>query len=153
MIEAEGLSKRFGSVQALVDVGFRATDGRITGLLGPNGAGKSTTLRVFCATLTPDSGEARIDGRVVTADDVEVRRGLGVLPHSAGLYPSLTARENIVYFGRLSGLSRVAARERAAALIALLELEDIADRRPRAFRRARRSRPRSRVRWCTRRAT
>jgi sodium transport system ATP-binding protein len=133
MIEASGLSKRFGSVQALVDVGFHAADGRITGLLGPNGAGKSTTLRVFCATLTPDAGEARIDGRIVRADDVDVRRGLGVLPHSAGLYPSLTARENIVYFGRLSGLSRVAARERAAALIALLELEDIADRRAKGF--------------------
>lgn len=133
MIEARGLSKRFGTVQALSDVSFRAEDGRITGLLGPNGAGKSTTLRIFCATLTPDAGSALVDGAMVTAQDIEVRRRLGVLPHAAGLYPSLTARENIQYFGRLAGLSRKAAHERAQALITLLEIEDIADRRARGF--------------------
>ncbi len=65
MIEAAGLVKRFGAVEALRGVSFRAEDGRITGLLGPNGAGKSTTLRMFCATLRPDAGEARIDGETV----------------------------------------------------------------------------------------
>ncbi|MGC4029249.1 MAG: ATP-binding cassette domain-containing protein [Steroidobacteraceae bacterium] len=133
MIEADGISKHFGAVQALTEVSFRAGDGRITGLLGPNGAGKSTTLRMFCATLTPDSGRARIDGRNVDADDIDVRRRLGVLPHSAGLYPSLTARENIEYFARLSGLPRAAARERTEALVGLLELRDIAERRAKGF--------------------
>ena len=133
MIEADGLRKHFGPVEALRGVSFRAANGRITGLLGPNGAGKSTTLRIFCATLVADAGEARVDGEIVEADNVEVRQRLGVLPHSAGLYPSLTARENIEYFGRLAGLSRAAVRERAQALIGLLEIEDIADRRARGF--------------------
>jgi len=133
VIEADGLAKHFGPVQALRGVSFRAADGRITGLLGPNGAGKSTTLRIFCATLVADGGQALVDGEIVEADNIDVRRRLGVLPHSAGLYPSLTARENIEYFGRLAGLSRAAVRERAAALIDLLEIGDIADRRARGF--------------------
>jgi sodium transport system ATP-binding protein len=120
-------------VQALTQVSFSASDGRITGLLGANGAGKSTTLRMFCATLAPDSGCVRIDGQVVSEGNVEVRRRLGVLPHAAGLYPLLTARENIEYFGRLAGLSRAQARERTAALVDLMELADIADRRTRGF--------------------
>lgn len=133
MIEAEHLARRFGSVQALSDVSFRAGDGRITGLLGANGAGKSTTLRMFCGTLSPDAGSARIDGEVVHAGNVQVRRRLGVLPHAAGLYPLLSARENIEYFARLAGLGRARARERTAALVELLELADIADRRARGF--------------------
>jgi sodium transport system ATP-binding protein len=133
VIEVEGLTKSFGNVQALNGVSFRAQDGRITALLGPNGAGKSTTLRILYATLKPDAGQARVDGQVVSADNVAVRAGLGVLPHSSGLYPSLTARENILYFGQLSGLNRLEARHRTNELIGLLELEDIADRRAKGF--------------------
>ena len=133
MIEAEGLVKRFGKVEALRGVSFRAADGRITGLLGPNGAGKSTTLRMFCATLKPDAGHARIDGEIVEADLIDVRRRLGVLPHSAGLYPSLTTLENIAYFGRLAGLPQKAALGRARELIELLELQEVADRRTKGF--------------------
>ncbi|MEO8308057.1 MAG: ATP-binding cassette domain-containing protein [Pseudomonadota bacterium] len=133
MIEARQLVKRFGAVQALNGVSFRAGDGRITGLLGPNGAGKSTTLRILYSTLKPDSGSAFIDGELVEQENVAVRRRLGVLPHNAGLYPSLTARENIEYFGRLAGLSSIAARRRADELLTLLELEDIATRRAKGF--------------------
>ncbi len=133
MIEAIELSKRFGKVQALDRVSFRAKDGQITGLLGPNGAGKSTALRMFCATLKPDHGEAQVDGESVEADNLAVRMRLGVLPHAAGLYPLLTARENITYFGQLAGLSAKAARQRASALIELMELQDIADRRAKGF--------------------
>ena len=133
MIEVRSVTKRFGAVQALDGVSFRATDGRITALLGPNGAGKSTTLRILCSTLVPDSGEALLDGVRVMPDNVGVRRQLGVLPHSAGLYPSLTASENIEYFGRLAGLKRAAARDRARELIAMLEMQDIAERRAKGF--------------------
>ncbi len=133
MIEATQLAKRFATTVALRDVSFHAPDGRITGLLGPNGAGKSTTLRILCATLAADSGSARIDGELVTPANAALRQRLGILPHNAGLYPSLTARENIVYFGRLAGMSATAARARAAELVALLELEDIADRRTKTF--------------------
>ncbi len=133
MIEARGLHKRFGNVVAVDEVSFVAEDGRITGLLGPNGAGKSTTLRILYSILAADAGEALVDGERVDRDNASVRARLGVLPHSANVYGSLTARENIEYFGRLSGLSRSQARGRASDLIALLELDDIADRRTRGF--------------------
>ena len=133
MIEAEGLHKRFGSITALSGVGFTAGDGRITGLLGPNGAGKSTTLRILYATLAADAGQARVDGEIVSADNTRARQRIGVLPHNAGLYPALSARENIEYFGRLAGLSRAAARTRADELIDMLDMQDIATRRAKGF--------------------
>lgn len=133
MIEAEGLSKRFGTVAAVSAVSLRALDGRITGLLGPNGAGKSTTLRILYTVLSPDSGDARIDGISVVGDALGARRRMGVLPHGAGLYPNLTARENILYFGALHGLARAERRSRTAELIRQLEMEEFADRPARGF--------------------
>src|SRR6187200_3116694 len=125
MIEAQDLHKRFGKVEALDGVSFVAPDSRITGLLGPNGAGKSTTLRILYATLAADSGTACVDGDVVSVANTGLRRRVGVLPHNAGLYPALTARENIEYFARLCGLDRAGARKRTGELIELMDLQDI----------------------------
>jgi sodium transport system ATP-binding protein len=133
MIEAQDLHKKFGRVAALRGVSFLAADGRITGLLGPNGAGKSTTLRILYATLAADAGTARVDGDAVSAANPAVRRRIGVLPHNAGLYPALTAHENIEYFGRLAGMSARAARARTNELVELLDLQDIATRRAKGF--------------------
>jgi sodium transport system ATP-binding protein len=133
LIEADGLAKRFGTVAAVTGVSLRAQDGRITGLLGPNGAGKSTTLRMLYTVLRPDAGDAQIDGVSVVGTPLEARRRMGVLPHGAGLYPNLTARENVLYFGALQGLARNERRRRAAELIELLEMEEFADRRARGF--------------------
>ena len=133
LIEAEGLNKRFGTVAAVSGVSLRAPDGRITGLLGPNGAGKSTTLRILYTVLPPDSGDARIDGVSVVGDPLAARRRMGVLPHGAGLYPNLTARENVLYFGALYGLSSAERRRRTAELIRQLEMEEFADRPARGF--------------------
>ena len=133
MIEARTLAKRFGTVTALQDISFTAHDGRITGLLGPNGAGKSTTLRILQTLISADSGQALIDGRPTQQDPLAARASIGVLPHSAAIYGGLTARENILYFARLCGLSPAAARARAAALIAQLDIGDIADRRAKGF--------------------
>lgn len=133
MIEAQGLIKRFGGVAAIDGVSLRAADGRITGLLGPNGAGKSTTLRILYTVLNPDAGEARIDGVSVLTHSLEARRRMGVLPHGAGVYPNLTARENIEYFGALHGLARAERRSRAAQLIERLEMEPFADRLAKGF--------------------
>jgi sodium transport system ATP-binding protein len=127
------LSKTFGAVHALEDVSFQALDGRITGLLGPNGAGKSTTLRILSTVLAPDHGNARIGGVDVAAQPLAARRLLGVLPHSSGLYPQLTARENVEYYGRLQGLSEPALRNRVPALLERLDLTAIADRRAKGF--------------------
>ena len=128
MIEASELTKRFGSVVAVSGVTLCARDGRITGLLGPNGAGKSTTLRILYTLLRPDAGEARVDGVSITGEPLAARRRMGVLPHGAGLYPNLTARENVLYFGALQGLARAVRRARAAELIRELEMEEFADR-------------------------
>lgn len=133
MIEARHLRKCFGAVTAVKDVSLTARDGRITGLLGPNGAGKSTTLRMLYTVLRPDGGDALIDGISASGQSLEARRRLGVLPHGAGVYPHLSARENIVYFGELHGLGRSECGRRAEELIELLEMTDFADRYAKGF--------------------
>ncbi|MGH8209353.1 MAG: ATP-binding cassette domain-containing protein [Steroidobacteraceae bacterium] len=133
MIEATNLRKHFGAISALRAVTLRAADGRITGLLGPNGAGKSTTLRILYTVLKPDSGDALIDGVSALREPLEARRRMGVLSHGAGIYPNLTARENILYFGALHGLSRAQSAARAAELIGLLEMAEFADRIAKGF--------------------
>jgi len=133
VIEARALSKHFGAVTAVREVSFAAADGCITGLLGPNGAGKSTTLRMLYTVLRPDAGDALIDGHSAVRTPLEAARRSGVLTHGGGIYLNLTARENIVYFARLHGLRRAAARARAAELIALLEMQEFADRLARGF--------------------
>lgn len=133
MIRVEGLSRSFGAIRAIDGVGFEAQDGRITGLLGPNGAGKSTTLRVLYTVLRPDTGTASVDGIDVIRDPLAARRAIGVLPHSAGIYPQLTARENIAYFGALHGLSGEPLERRLDELITGLDITDCATRRAKGF--------------------
>jgi sodium transport system ATP-binding protein len=133
VIRADGLARSFGAVRAVDGVGFEAEDGRITGLLGPNGAGKSTTLRILYTVLRPDGGSATIDGIDVLADPLAARRRIGVLPHGAGIYPQLTARENVAYYGRLHGLDGKALEARIDALVADLEIGGFADRRAKGF--------------------
>jgi sodium transport system ATP-binding protein len=133
VIEALALSKRFGAIEAVREVSFRAADGSITGLLGPNGAGKSTTLRLLYGVLTPDAGSARIDGLDIRGEISAARSHLGVLPHAAGLYGNLTARENIAYFGSLHGIGRRRLGERIAMLARALDMQGFIDRRAKGF--------------------
>ncbi len=133
MIEVRNLAKRFGSIEAVRDVSFKALDGRVTGLLGPNGAGKSTCLRILYTAIKADSGSASINGNDCAVQALAVRRELGVLPHATGLYPKLTARENIRYFGELHGLSGDPLERSIDTLLTRLDLTDIADRRAQGF--------------------
>jgi sodium transport system ATP-binding protein len=133
VIEARNLSKRFGTVDAAVDISFVARDGEITGLLGANGAGKSTTLRMLYGVLTPDSGSACIDGMDIRGETSKARAHLGVLPHATGLYGNLTARENIHYFGSLHGIGAERLRSRTAELAGILGLENFIERRAKGF--------------------
>jgi sodium transport system ATP-binding protein len=133
MIEASNLSKRFGAVEAVRDISFVARDGEITGILGANGAGKSTCLRMLYGVLTPDNGEARIDGIDIRGEVSKARARLGVLPHAAGLYGNLTARENIHYFGSLQRLDADRLAARTAELSRVLGLESFIDRRAKGF--------------------
>ena len=120
-------------VQAVQDVSFDAPDGHITGLLGPNGAGKTTTLRMLAGLITPDAGSMSVDAIDVASRPREALARMGVLSDSRGLYPRLTARENIVYFGRLQGMSADAANARAESLAQMLEMSALLDRRSDGF--------------------
>jgi len=133
MIQLEGVEKSFGSVAALQGVSFRAENGRITGLLGPNGAGKTTALRILYTVLSQDRGSARVDGFDTLTSPREVQKRIGVLPDSHGLYPRLTSRENVRYFGRLHGMHGEALERGIDGLLRLLDMEDIADRRTEGF--------------------
>ena len=133
MIAIEGLQKRFGTVQAVRNVHFRAGDGTVTGLLGPNGAGKTTTLRMLSGLMRPDAGRIQVDDTDVVADPIGAQRVMGQLPDSRGLYPRMTAREHIEYFADLQGLDRATSQARTAALLTRLGLESLADRRVAGF--------------------
>lgn len=139
MIRVTDIHKSFGKVRAVRGVSFEAPDGKITGLLGPNGAGKSTTLRVLYTVLKPDQGTATIDTADVVSDSLAARKKIGALPHGAGLYPHLTARENIAYYANLCGLDKTEIDDRVASIIELLEIEGFADRRTKGFSQGQRT--------------
>lgn len=133
MIQVQGLSKSFGPIKAVQDVSFFAPDGQITGLLGPNGAGKSTTLRMLYTLLKPDSGTAHIDGFDVRESPLEVQRRIGVLSDARGIYPRLTSRENIRYYGHLHGVEGEALERQIDALSNMLDMQSMIDRRADGF--------------------
>lgn len=120
-------------VEAVKDVSVSAANGRITGLLGPNGAGKTTSLRMLAGLFRPDSGSIRVDEIDVVADPQTALSRMGILGDAHGLYPRLTARENVIYFGRLQGMTADAASQRAEQLAELLEMKHILDRRAEGF--------------------
>jgi sodium transport system ATP-binding protein len=136
VIVVDHVVKDFGrrrETHAVDGVAFTAGDGEITGLLGPNGAGKTTLLRVLATLMIPDAGTASVDGRDVVQERYAVRRRIGVLSDARGLYPRLTARENIRYYGELHGLSGTALDARVDELTHALGISDIAERRVHGF--------------------
>lgn len=133
MIEVFDLHKSFGKVVALKGVSFKALDGQIAGLLGPNGAGKTTTLRILYTLVKPSQGDALIDGFSTVKDKLQAQRSLGALPDSQGLYPRLTARENIRYYGRLHGLSGANLEARIDELVQMLDMQPFENRRTEGF--------------------
>jgi sodium transport system ATP-binding protein len=133
MIELEAVTKSFGAVQALRGVSWRADDGAITGVLGPNGAGKTTSLRIAAGLVQPDGGSARVDTLDTRTSSVEVRRRIGALPHAHGLYPRMTPREHVRYFGRLHGIADDVIAARTASIFRTLDMADFADRRADGF--------------------
>ena len=135
MIDAQSLRKTFneGKVVAVDEVSFTAADGQITGLLGPNGAGKTTTLRMLYTLLEPDSGQMRVDGIDPREQPIEVKRALGVVPDSRGLYDRLTARENIAYYGKLHGLDKAIIKQRTDEFVEVLDMGGFIDRKTEGF--------------------
>ena len=133
MILATDLHKRFGAVTAVDGVSLRAGDGEVTCLLGPNGAGKSTTVRMLHGLVRPDRGHVAVDGFDAASQPREVRRRIGVLPDALGLYPRLTAAENVAYYGELHGMGGQHLRHRIDELVELLDMGSIRDRRTDGF--------------------
>ena len=151
MIVVEHLAKRFQApkssfslkprvatatpvwVQAVSDVSFSAPDGHITGLLGANGAGKTTSLRMLAGLIQPDSGSMTVDGIDVAARPREALARMGVLSDARGLYPRLSARENIAYYGALQGMSPAAAHARVDVLAEALDMKPLLERRTEGF--------------------
>lgn len=133
---AGGSPLRRGATRTVVAVDhldLHAADGRITGLLGPNGAGKTTSLRMLAGLFAPDRGAIEVDGLDVLKAPRAALARMGVLGDAHGLYPRLTARENIVYFARLQGMHADQAHARAQALSELLDMGRVLDRRADGF--------------------
>jgi oleandomycin transport system ATP-binding protein len=127
-IHAEGLVKRFGDTTALDGVDLAVRPGTVLGLLGPNGAGKTTAVRVLATLIRPDAGRARVGGFDVVRQPHQVRGLIGLTGQYASVDETLNGTENLLMIGRLLGLSRRAARARAAALLERFELTDAAGR-------------------------
>jgi ABC-2 type transport system ATP-binding protein len=133
IIEARGLTKRFGDVEALQGLDLIAQSGQVTALLGPNGAGKTTFVSAVATLLRPDAGELRVAGIDVGAEPSRVRRVIGLAGQSASIEPTMTGRENLEFVGRLFGLDRGAARSAAATVLERMGLTDAGDRLVRTY--------------------
>jgi sodium transport system ATP-binding protein len=133
MIEVNDVRKKFGAVQALGGVSFRAADGQITALLGPNGAGKTTLLRLLVGLLKRDHGAIAIDGCDPEREPMQVRNNIGFLTDQFGLYERMSTREYLCYFGELNGMSPAAAHARIDEVSELLVMNDILERRSKGF--------------------
>ena len=121
---AEDLHKSFDGIEAVAGISFTIGRQEIFGLLGPNGAGKTTTIRMLATVLPPDSGDVEIGGHSVHSQSGEVRKLIGVCPQELALYPELSATDNLVFFGRMAGLSGREARETAQVNLELVGLAD-----------------------------
>ena len=132
-IVAEGLRKRYRTVQALDGVSFAVREGEVFGLLGPNGAGKSTTVRVLTTLTRPDAGRAFVAGEDVVAHPGRVRSAIGYVAQDSGVDWEATGRENLFLQGRIHGMSGAALRRRVDELLGLVRLEAAADRQARGY--------------------
>jgi ABC-2 type transport system ATP-binding protein len=130
---ARHLTRRFGDRVAVDDVSFHIAPGEAYGLLGPNGAGKTTTIRLVCGLLTPDDGSVEVTGIPVTAGATRAKARIGYVPQEVSLYPDLTARENLAFFGRLYRLSGPALRTRVDEVLELVDLRDRGDDRVESY--------------------
>jgi ABC-2 type transport system ATP-binding protein len=129
MIEAQGLTRRFGATRALDDLSFSVARGELFGLVGADGAGKTTTIRALAGLIALDRGRVLVDGRDPAAGGAAVRESLGLVPQQASLYPDLSVAENLRFFARLFCLPRQVFRERSERLLGITRLGPFGQRR------------------------
>lgn len=133
IVDAVGVRKTFGDLVAVDDVSLSIEEGELFGLLGPNGAGKTTLISMISCLIAPDAGEISVDGRSVRSDSLAVRAALGIVPQEIALYPTLTAAENLAFWGRMYGLTGKRLSEAVEYGLALAGLEDRAKKRIETF--------------------
>ncbi len=133
VLVCEGLRRTFGELVAVADVGFSIERGETYGLLGPNGAGKTTSISMIAGLLRPDAGRISVDGRAMTPTAIGTKALIGLVPQDVAIYPDLTARENLTFFGRLHGIDRAALGRRTDQVLEVIGLSDRADDRAQDF--------------------
>lgn len=133
VLEAAGLRKQFGQLQAVKDISIRIAPGETYGLLGPNGSGKTTTISMICGLLPADGGEIRIAGMPMTTTTLEPKKVIGLVPQDLAIYPDLTARENLTFFGRLYGIPSATLKSRVEEVLHVIGLLDRAGDRSGTF--------------------
>ncbi len=133
VIEATGLTKRFGTTQALAGVDLAAREGTVLGVLGPNGAGKTTAVRVLATLLQPDAGSARVGGYDVLREPHKVRNTIGLTGQYASVDEDLTGTQNLVMIGQLLNLPTREAKARAKELLAWFDLSDAASKTAKTY--------------------
>ena len=124
LLEVKELSKSYGNIKAVGGISFEIQKGEIFGLLGPNGAGKTTTISMLSCLLKSDSGDALVDGKSILKESMEVKKRIGVVPQDVSLYPTLSAQENLVFFGEMYGLTGSKLREKVDEVLEIVGLKD-----------------------------
>jgi len=124
LLEVKELSKSYSNIKAVGGISFEIQKGEIFGLLGPNGAGKTTTISMLSCLIKPDSGDAFVDGYSISKDSMEVKKRIGVVPQDVSLYPTLSAQENLVFFGEMYGLTGSKLREKVDEVLEIVGLKD-----------------------------
>ncbi|MFO7298760.1 MAG: ABC transporter ATP-binding protein [Actinomycetes bacterium] len=127
VLSVSGLEKRFGDLVAVDGVGFDISAGETYGLLGPNGAGKTTTISMISGLLAPDAGQIVVAGQPISVRSTKGREHIGLVPQDLAIYPDLTCRENLVFFGRMYGMSGDHLKKRVDQVLELIGLADRAD--------------------------
>src|SRR5690349_23737123 len=128
ILNVQNLQKKYGDFTAVKGISFDIKEGEIFSLLGPNGAGKTTTISMLSTLYTPTSGDATIGGHSITRDPMSVKQVIGVVPQEIALYEDLTARENLIFWGQMYGLSGKALNTRVDEVLAQIDLTERAKR-------------------------
>jgi ABC-2 type transport system ATP-binding protein len=124
IVEVKNLSKKYNSNLAVDNISFDVKEGEIFGLLGPNGAGKSTTISMLACLLEPTSGDAFIDEKSIKKDPMDVKKVIGLIPQDIALYPTLSAKENLYFWGKMYGLSGSLIKKRSKEILKIVGLSE-----------------------------
>ena len=129
ILEVDNLEKKYGDFGAVKGISFSVEEGEVFGLLGPNGAGKTQTISMLTGVIPPTSGSARIAGHDLNTDLDEIKKINGLVPQDLALYPTLSARVNLNFFGRIYGLRGKELKERVEDVLRIVALTDRAGQR------------------------